>query len=52
MDELFKLMIANIPNFVGLVVLAAVLYRINERQMALIEKIIDDCLKDDDKAKE
>lgn len=48
MDEMFKLVIANIPNFVGLVVLAYVLYKVNDRQMTLIEKIIDECLSEDD----
>lgn len=48
MDELFKLMAVNLPNFLGLVFLAVVLYKVNDRQMTLIEKIVSECLEDEE----
>lgn len=43
-DELLVSIISNVPNFIGLVLLAAVLREMSNRQWAIIERVLENCV--------
>lgn len=40
-------MITGAPNFIGFIVLAVVMWKINSRQSDIIEMLVNDCLEDE-----
>lgn len=48
-QDAITLMISQAPNFVGFILLSYFLWRTNNRQLDMIEKLVIDCLEEDDK---
>lgn len=46
MDELLKLIIPGIPNFVGFALFSLAMYKIFNRAMDILQVVIEDCIRD------
>lgn len=46
-SNLVELIVTGMPNFVGFLVLAYLMWRIITRQLDILERLVDDCLADD-----
>lgn len=44
-DELLLEVVRELPTFAGLVILAGALWKINERQWSVIERVLENCEK-------
>lgn len=47
-QSMLESIVTGMPNFIGFLVLAYLMWRIITRQLDILERLVDDCLEDDD----
>lgn len=45
-EDIIVTIIAGIPNFSGFLIGLFIMYKIMDRQLVVLEKVVEDCIKD------